>query len=194
MKRKNREINIFSMSALDLFASAMGAFILLMLVLLPYYLKSSPPPPVCPPCERCEICPPPGKKGSPTPPVIMDKLILIKMNWEKYGDIDLYIKAPNGTYYYKNPKIPPSESRLTIDDKKGGPKAIELWVGTDPVPGNYRVCFKHYNGYLFPYRVWGQLQKPSGTINIPPVYLRHNKQEECVLEFTLNEDWTYQPR
>ena len=37
MKRKNRDINIFSMSALDLFASALGAFILLAVVVFPYF-------------------------------------------------------------------------------------------------------------------------------------------------------------
>lgn len=42
MKRKNREINIFNMSALDLFASAMGAFLVLAVVALPYYLKFDP--------------------------------------------------------------------------------------------------------------------------------------------------------
>lgn len=41
MKRRNRDINIFSISALDLFASAMGVFILLTVVLFPYYLKNS---------------------------------------------------------------------------------------------------------------------------------------------------------
>jgi len=40
MKKKNREINIFSMSALDLFASAMGAFLLIAVMALPYYLKT----------------------------------------------------------------------------------------------------------------------------------------------------------
>ena len=40
MKRKNKEINIFSMSALDLFASALGAFILIAIIALPYYLKT----------------------------------------------------------------------------------------------------------------------------------------------------------
>lgn len=40
MRRKNREVNIFSMSALDLFASAMGAFMLIALIALPYYLKT----------------------------------------------------------------------------------------------------------------------------------------------------------
>lgn len=37
MKSRNREINIFSMSALDLFASALGAFILISVALFPYF-------------------------------------------------------------------------------------------------------------------------------------------------------------
>lgn len=41
MKRPNRELNIFNMSALDLFASAMGAFILLTVILFPYYQKNA---------------------------------------------------------------------------------------------------------------------------------------------------------
>ena len=44
MRRRNKEINIFSMSALDLFASALGAFILIAVVLFPYFpnIGSSP--------------------------------------------------------------------------------------------------------------------------------------------------------
>lgn len=38
-RKKNRDINIFSMSALDLFASALGAFIIIAVIALPYYLK-----------------------------------------------------------------------------------------------------------------------------------------------------------
>lgn len=37
MKTRNREVNIFSMSALDLFASALGAFILITVVLFPFF-------------------------------------------------------------------------------------------------------------------------------------------------------------
>ena len=40
MKIRSREINVFSMSALDLFASALGAFILIAIVLMPYFLRS----------------------------------------------------------------------------------------------------------------------------------------------------------
>ena len=37
MKTRSKDINIFSMSALDLFASALGAFILVSVVLFPYF-------------------------------------------------------------------------------------------------------------------------------------------------------------
>jgi len=40
MKQRNRELNIFSMSALDLFASALGAFILLTVIALPYFTNT----------------------------------------------------------------------------------------------------------------------------------------------------------
>ena len=42
MKFRNREINVFSMSALDLFASALGAFIIIAIVLMPYFLRIEP--------------------------------------------------------------------------------------------------------------------------------------------------------
>ncbi len=41
MKRPSREINIFNISALDLFAAAMGAFIIITVILFPYYMKNS---------------------------------------------------------------------------------------------------------------------------------------------------------
>ena len=40
MRRRSREINIFRIWALDLFASAMGTFILIAIILFPYYLKN----------------------------------------------------------------------------------------------------------------------------------------------------------
>ena len=40
LRARNREINIFSMSALDLFAAALGAFILIAIALFPYFLNT----------------------------------------------------------------------------------------------------------------------------------------------------------
>ena len=79
MKRRNREISIFSMSALDLFASALGAFILIAIVIFPYFpntarspvvVVAAPDPPVCPPIPPvtpCPACPPPPPP-CPAPP------------------------------------------------------------------------------------------------------------------------------
>ena len=45
MQRKNREIVIFNLSAIDLFCSGMGAVMVLMVLLMPYYRKQKPPEP-----------------------------------------------------------------------------------------------------------------------------------------------------
>ena len=41
MKPRNREINIFNLSMLDVISGAMGAFLIIMVVLFPYYKKES---------------------------------------------------------------------------------------------------------------------------------------------------------
>ena len=76
MKRKSREINIFSMSALDLFASALGAFILIAIVIFPYFPNTSPrvvvpcPPVPAPPDPAPPVpCPPVPAAPVPAPPV-----------------------------------------------------------------------------------------------------------------------------
>ena len=72
MKRRNREISIFSMSALDLFASALGAFILISIVMFPYFPNTAsgcPVATVCPapvPAPVCPACPP--TPAPPSPP------------------------------------------------------------------------------------------------------------------------------
>ena len=41
MKSRNREINIFNLSMLDVISGAMGAFLIIMVILLPYYKKET---------------------------------------------------------------------------------------------------------------------------------------------------------
>jgi len=61
MIRRSREINVFSMSALDLFASALGAFILISIVMIPTFPNMGPTVIVAPP--------PPEPVPEPMPPV-----------------------------------------------------------------------------------------------------------------------------
>ena len=44
MRSRNREINIFNLSMLDVIAGAMGAFLIVMVLLLPYYRKKATEP------------------------------------------------------------------------------------------------------------------------------------------------------
>ena len=74
MKQRSREINIFSISALDLFASALGAFILMSLVFMVFFTMTAkmptadPTPPQCPEVEaQMPVECPPVETPEPTP-------------------------------------------------------------------------------------------------------------------------------
>ena len=74
MKRRNREIVTFSISAIDLFCSGMGAVMLLMVLLMPYYMRPEvtavpiDPVPVTPDSIKPPpIDPPPIKPVPPEP-------------------------------------------------------------------------------------------------------------------------------
>jgi hypothetical protein len=64
MLRRNREIVIFNLSAIDLFCSGMGAVMVLMVLLMPYYRKQAP---VTPPKPEVVVAPPPA----PAPVVVV---------------------------------------------------------------------------------------------------------------------------
>jgi hypothetical protein len=71
MLRRNREIVIFNLSAIDLFCSGMGAVMVLMVLLMPYYRKQTPiPPEVKPPpiAPMAVVTPPVPVTPAPTPP------------------------------------------------------------------------------------------------------------------------------
>ncbi len=83
MRRKNRELSLFGMSSLDLFASALGAFILISIIIFPLISdasRSEPAEPIpllaaapCPEPIVCPVCPvlplplPPVATPSPAP-------------------------------------------------------------------------------------------------------------------------------
>ena len=206
MKRQNREINIFSMSALDLFASAMGAFILITLILMPYYLKKTPAEPVqetqqsCPEpiLPACPVCPtPPSPEPTitcppPQPPVkeVVDNLLIMQMEWSREADVDLHVLTPDGLYKYDQRTIPGKPGKLTLDNTKGGEKSLEIWMAYNPTPGNYEICYHLYSGSP-PVAVKGRLDKPHGPAILPVQTLRQTKQKLCPLKFRIGTDYTY---
>lgn len=69
MLRRNREIQIFSLSAIDLFCSGMGAVMVLMVILMPYYRKITPIPPPPEPLPPVVATPTPSPPEVPVVPV-----------------------------------------------------------------------------------------------------------------------------
>jgi hypothetical protein len=204
MRRRDREINIFSMSALDLFASAMGAFILITIILMPYYKKQRPTPEVsvqsCPdktPIQQCPICPDPiiCPTQAPPAPKIVDKLLLVRMYWDKKADIDLHIKTEYGTFKYDKKLIVGKPGELVHDDKIGGsPQALakEVWLNFEPSPGLYEICYHYFPDPIKgSVNVWGKLDKPSGQISLKKVRLKA-KQKTCVFKFRVTHDFQIQ--
>ncbi len=68
MVRRNREITIFNLSAIDLFCSGMGAVMVLMIILMPYYRKTTPIPPPPDPLPPVVAAPVPPVEPTPAPP------------------------------------------------------------------------------------------------------------------------------
>jgi hypothetical protein len=82
MLRRNREIVIFNLSAIDLFCSGMGAVMVLMVLLMPYYGRKElvppiPPEPVIAVTPPAPPIPPELPKPAPEPGVLVHDLELM---------------------------------------------------------------------------------------------------------------------
>lgn len=191
MRRKNRDISVFSTSALDLFASALGAFILIVLVLMPYYKKENPEVEPQPPCEApplpvCQACPKPKPKQCPKPKpqvvkrILADSFLILTIEWVQMADIDLYILTPDGWFGQGQYRIPGSSGVYMVDKKTPAPKSVELWKMVDPTPGEYTFCASlfgpFYDGQqatpmppVAEIRARARLDKPSGPIIVDAI-------------------------
>ncbi len=187
------------MSALDLFASGMGAFILIAIILLIREMGSAPP--ICPPptpAQTCEVCPicqscPETPVPEPCPEArIADVLIVVQGSWQVSGDMDLYVKTPDGLFYFGNNFIPGRPGQMTLDNRSGGRQgnpALEIWQSYEPTPGKYLICFDNFNARNRS-RMGGRIDKPSGPVDIPRVSLR-SSERKTVYAFEITQDWKF---
>lgn len=155
-RNRSKEINIFSMSALDLFASALGAFILIAVIALPYYLNNAR----------------------------IDKhFFVITMAWDskKKQDIDLIIKDPQSRVYtYKKVSYVGSSGALTVDSKhvKHG---TEIWIDKKIDPKKithqkWEVYYKRYSRNSEIVDVNGAVLSSVGTFEFPKQHISGNNQ------------------
>jgi uncharacterized protein YoxC len=168
MKRLKREINIFSMSALDLFASAMGSFILLAVILFPYYLKNADI------VETMSILRQQLEKTQQQLQTsqqqntqlqqtlnkkkqdlnncqqkLQQTFLAVVMKWQtQQQDVDLHvIDTKNNEFYYKQHNrnrshFPNVDAELSVDTIKG--PGIEIWENPLAKQGIYKIYANLY--------------------------------------------------
>jgi len=188
MRRPNREIEIFSISALDLFASAMGAFIVVAIVLFPFWQNTADEDQeerrrqLTLAFEQCqaavasqEITLQTLEEGIREAEAHSEEceaqtsrtFLAIVMRWDTdFQDIDLHIVDPSGReYYYGQPTFPGSDAVLSVDDVDG--PGIEAWEISLAPAGTYRIFYN-----LFDRHGNGATPTVSGT-----VYYRRGSQQ-----------------
>ena len=187
MKSRNRELNIFSMSALDLFASAMGAFILIAFVLFPYFPNTGDS------AERVaevraqlesqlESCEERAKK----------KFVLVVMSWNTSDDIDLHVIDPNSReFYYGEKSFSGSRAKLEEDNTRG--PGNEIWLHPAAEDGTYKVYYKYYNSRgSNNVRVQGSVLTPEGRIPFREKTLRREGEKILVATVTVDAEGNMQ--
>ncbi len=158
MKPRNREVNIFNMSMLDVISGALGAILIVMVVLFPHYNKEGSPEEIAALKKRLEEAEKDAKKGRIRNP------ILIMAEWySNRHDIDLFVddgskKAPKFDPRKKFKAYWPGDVRTEFT---GGP-GHELWLMRDTPPGEYKIYLNLYDrkgnasaGQVTPFVIFG---------------------------------------
>ena len=176
MKRRHREINIFSMSALDLFASALGAFILIAVVLFPYFpnINSSPEHVTALRAqlremqEQLQTCQANLTQAQAQTQAdltqaqtdsaqaqedlqqctreLRKKFLLILISWGTRDDVDLFVRDPQGNIFFYKKKAHHGTPAKFEEDNTRGP-GNEIWLHPQTTPGRYEICYHFYDNH-----------------------------------------------
>jgi hypothetical protein len=149
MRRRNREIQIFSVSALDLFASAMGVFALLAVILFPYYLKSEQQF-----TEEAQDVRVQNRQLREEIEKLMELLkgsyLVVVLQWDTLRqDVDMHVVDPAGNeFYYDDTNrdgntFPGEDAFLTVDSRDG--PGVEVWLNPTAEAGEYRILANLYD-------------------------------------------------
>ncbi len=160
MKKKNREFTVFSLSALDLFCSAMGVFMILCIIVFPYYMKEEPQPEPEPPTEEPEPTPdtPPEITIAPSMTLVLKWYMGVTPvdnsnretgdhEWSHVfcHDVDQVIRMVNKstgkviTFSPTQPSHTGCVAQYITDSVEGG---ADIWLHPDLEEGTYNVFFQ----------------------------------------------------
>ena len=188
------------MSVLDLFAAALGAFILIAVILFPDYLKQQNVVLKLEASEKslnqCQQTTSEKEKSLATCQAsLASTFVVIAIEWSAYGnyDVDLHVTDPEGHEFSfsKNNRdrrdYPTSEAQLSYDNTRG--PGVELWQHPKATPGTYRISYVYYRAPApnSPVEVKGNVFYRNGRSEIPPVTLTETLKPRIIANIVVGE-------
>ena len=213
MRPRSRDINIFNLSMLDVIAGAMGAFLIVMVVLLPYYRKQSPTPPVTPQTvqrleqERASAQAAAARaqaeaqsaraqlaaaesRNTELRQELKKTFLLIHIHWPTLGtDLDLHVVDPAGReFYWERRNNPGATGELSVDSIIG--PGNEVFTDARATPGDYRVYVHFFNthGGVAASTVNGAVLFREGTQRLPSLDLRMGQPKQLMAVLRLDAE------
>jgi len=207
VRRPNRNIEIFSMSVLDLFAAALGGFILIAVILFPNYQKQ----------EKAEIklkdtetalaqC---KKAESEARQALASKsaalasceasqgttFLVVVIEWRSVGnyDVDVHVTDPDGNEFFWGKSnrdrrdFPGTEAQLSYDNTHG--PGVELWQHPKAKAGTYTIAYDYYAAPSAnqPIEVMGNVFYRNGRIQLPNVKLTETHKLRQVAKLDVSQ-------
>jgi hypothetical protein len=194
------------MSVLDLFAAALGAFILIAVILFPNYqkqekaeieLKSTKEK-----VEQCkitetatkEVLEQKNKAVAACEAAAGSTFLVIVIEWNVPGniDIDLHVYDPDGNEFFwgksnrDHRDYPDTEAQLSYDNTRG--PGVELWQHPKAKAGTYRIAYDLYSTAARdkPVEVKGNVFFREGRSEIPAVTLTETHKQRPVAQLRVD--------
>jgi hypothetical protein len=197
VKPRDRSINIFSLSMLDVISGALGAFLIIMVVLMPYYNKESIDyqREIRQLQQQSEAA---EQRAKAAEQQLADIRFLVgSIKWTTQDqDVDLHVVDPSGAEFsYLQPSIEGRPGELTEDDDRGPGK--EIYEVQNAPPGQYRFYVNLFsrNGNPANPQVQGRVFYRDGVQELPPVQLTQEGTKQLLFTVSVgpNGDMTIEP-
>ena len=223
MKKPNREINVFSMSALDLFASALGAFIMLGVLLLPYFPNTGDSPERVADIrallqqqieenarqaaqieslqeelqETREALQNSQEELQETQEALSralkKKYLLLVISWGTSDDVDLHVVDPDGREFFYSERSFSGSPARFEEDNIRGP-GNEIWLHPEVTPGQYKVYYKLFGKRNNSVSVRGLILHPDGREAIPSRRLSSAGEKPLIAVIHVDDDGAIEVR
>lgn len=174
MKARSRALNIFSMSALDLFASALGAFILLAVIALPFFANTAQLDDATLLGQITQAREELAQAQAELEEAAKANFMVVIMSWSTTDDVDLHVIDPAGREFSHRQEEYAGLSEAKFEEDVTNGPGNEIWVHPKVTSGEYVVEYVYYTDRRpsGPVRVRGTVLHRDGRIALPEVTLR----------------------